>query len=104
MVDDQHTEPVSVDEAVDAAETVKETSFETIQRLAALSTLEYEQCRKAEAKRLNMRTSVLDKEVSSARPKDDKGNDLGLVDPEPWSEEVDGDDLLARIIHDGRMI
>ena len=80
------------------AETVEETYFETIQRLAVLSTHEYERCRKAEAKRLDMRAGVLDKEVSSARPKDDKGNDLGLIDPEPWPEEVDGDDLLDRIV------
>ncbi len=84
--------------AVNTAETVEETYFETIQRLAALPTHEYERCRKAEAKRLGMRAPVLDKEVSSARPKDEKGNDLGLFDPEPWPEEVDGDDLLDRIV------
>ena len=84
--------------AVNIAETVEETYFETIQRLAALPTHEYERCRKPEAKRLKMRASVLDKEVSSARPKDDKGNDLGLTEPEPWPEEVDGDDLLNRIV------
>ena len=68
---------------VNDAEAVEETYFETIQRLAALSTLEYERCRKKEAKRLEMRASVLDNEVKSARPKDEKGNDLGLLDPEP---------------------
>ena len=78
MVDDQHsTEPVSVGELVGAAETVEETYYETIQRLAALPVNEYEKVRKAEAKRLEMRASVLDKEVKSARPKDDDGNDLG---------------------------
>ncbi len=46
------------------ADTAEETYFETIQRLAVLSTHEYEKCRKAEAKRLDMRKSVLDKEVS----------------------------------------
>jgi len=84
--------------AVAVAETVAETYFEAIQRLAALPTHEYEQCRKDESKRLGMRTSVLDNEVKSARPKDEKGNDLGLFDPEPWPEEVDGDDLLDRIV------
>ena len=66
--------------AIHTSETVEETYFETIQRLAALSTHEYERCRKAEAKRLDMRANVLDKEVSSARPKDKEGNDLGLTD------------------------
>ena len=98
MVDDQHTEPLSVGEAVKSAETVEETYFESIQRLAVLPTHEYERCRKPEAKRLKMRASVLDKEVSSARPKDDKGNDLGLTEPEPWTEKVDGDDLLNRVV------
>ena len=83
---------------VNDAEAVEETYFEAIQRLAALSTLEYERCRKKEAKRLEMRAIVLDNEVKSARPKDEKGNDLGLLDPEPWVEEVDGDDLLDRIV------
>ena len=83
---------------VNAPETVEETYFETIQRLAALPAHEYEQCRKSEAKRLGMRTPVLDKEVSSARPKDDRGNDLGLIEPDPWIEEVDGSSLLDRIV------
>ncbi len=98
MPDDQHTEPASVGELVDAAETVEETYFETIQRLAALPANEYERARKAEAKRLEMRTSILDREVKSARPRDDDGNDLGLYDPELWPETVDGDDLLDRIV------
>ena len=84
--------------AVNDAETVEETYFETIQRLATLPTHEYERCRKEEAKRLEMRTGVLDNEVKSARPTVEKGNDLGLFDPEPWPEEVDGDDLLNRIV------
>ncbi len=101
MVDTPDTEvvaPPSVSEAVESAETVEETYFETIQRLAALPIHEYERCRKKEAKRLKMRASVLDKEVASARPKDDRGNDLGLTEPEPWPEKVDGDGLLDRIV------
>ena len=98
MVDDQHTESVSVGELVDAAETIEETYFETIQRLAALPVNEYEKVRKSEAKRLEMRATVLDKEVKSARPKDEFGNDLGLFEPESWPEEIDGDDLLSRLV------
>ena len=83
--------------AVNTAETVAETYFESIQRLATLPTIEYERCRKAEAERLDMRKSVLDKEVRSARSSDSQENDLGLTDPDPWPEEVDGDDLLDSI-------
>ncbi len=90
------TSPEIID-IVNDAKTVGETYFEAIQRLAALPIHEYERCRKAEAKRLDMRTSVLDKEVKSTRPRDDEGNDLGLTEPEPWSEEVDGDALLDSI-------
>jgi putative DNA primase/helicase len=68
-----------------------------IARLAVLSKLQYERVRKNEAKRLMVRTSVLDKEVKEARPHCDHEDDLGLFEPEPWSEEVDGDDLLDQI-------
>ena len=98
MVDDKKAETATVAGAVERAETVKETYFETIQRLAVLPAHEYERCRKAEAKRLDMRTAVLDKEVRSARSNDDKENSLGLVDPDPWPEEVDGEELLDRIV------
>ena len=87
-----------ITDIVKDAEAVGETYFESIKRLAALPTHEYERCRKDEAKRLNMRTSVLDKEVKSARSTDDQENDLGLIDPDLWPEEVDGDDLLDRIV------
>ena len=87
-----------ITDIVNDAKAVGETYSETIQRLAALPTHEYERCRKAEAKRLDMRTSVLDKEVKSARPRDDAGNDLGLTEPVPSPEEVDGADLLDRIV------
>ena len=39
-----------------------------IQCLAGLSSIEYEQCRKATAKRLGFRTDVLDSEVRKLRP------------------------------------
>lgn len=99
MVDKDHTEPAaSVSEAIDAAEVMEETFTELVQRLVALPRIEYERCRKAEAKRLKIRASVLDKEVASARPKDGGTDDLGLSDPEPWPERVDGDDLLDRVM------
>ena len=87
-----------IQKAVSASENYEEPIVETIKRLAELPSIEYERCRKEEAKRLSMRATALDREVKAARPKADDGNDLGLFDPEPWSEEVDGDDLLDRIV------
>ncbi len=72
----------------------KETAEETIARLAALPNLEYEKVRQFEADQLGIRVSVLDEEAKRARPHHDQENDLGLFEPEPWPEEVDGDDLL----------
>ena len=87
-----------IQKAVNASETYEETLVETVKRLAELPSLDYECLRKDEAKRLGIRATVLDREVKSARPRTEAENDLGLFDPEPWSEEVDGDDLLDRIV------
>ena len=84
--------------AVEDAEEYSEPYAETFKRLAALPPAEYESVRKEEAKRLgNWRVQALDREVAAMRPKDDAGNELGLFEPDPWPEKVDGDDLLDRI-------
>ena len=83
---------------LDTAEEYKEPIVERLNRLAALSRAEYENVRKDEANTLGWRVTALDREVAAARPKDNEGNDLGLYDPDPWPEEVDGDDLLDRIV------
>ncbi len=87
-----------IQKAVTTSETYEEPLDEAIKRLAELPSMEYERCRKEEAKRLGIRTTVLDREVKVARPRAEEDNDLGLFDPEPWPEEVDGDDLLDRIV------
>ena len=84
--------------ALEVAEAVGE-----IQRLAGLSVIEYEQCRREVAKKLDMRPAVLDSEVKKARPAelgdtDRQGQPLGLDDPEPWPEPVAGDALLDEIV------
>ena len=89
---------MEVQEGLDQAEGYEETIVETIQRLADLPPVEYEQARKAEAKRLKMRASALDREVNATRKNGQDENDLGLFEPEPWPEEVDGGDLLDRIV------
>ena len=78
-----------------------ETDEEAIARLAALPELEYEQVRKAEAKRLDIRTAVLDKLVRHERSggEDDhlQGRHIEWNEPELWPEPVDGQALLTDI-------
>lgn len=87
---------------VDVATECNETFAVTIQRLAALPRAEYEQVRKSEAKRFNMRAVVLDQEVAAIRSDGNEENDLGLRDPEPWPAKVNGSDLLDEIISEIR--
>ena len=78
-----------------------ETNEEAIARLAALPELEYEQVRKAEAKRLDIRTAVLDKLVRHERSggEDDhlQGRPIEWNEPEPWPSPVDGAALLTDV-------
>jgi putative DNA primase/helicase len=87
-----------VNENLVQAEGYEEPIVVAIQRLADMAPVEYERIRKDEAKRLNMRTSVLDREVNALRKNGQAEDDLGLFEPDPWPEEVDGDDLLDRIV------
>lgn len=85
--------------AVDACAT--ETDEEAIARLAALPELEYEQVRKAEAKRLDIRAAVLDKLVRHERSGNEgdhlQGRPIEWNEPEPWPELVDGEALLTDV-------
>ncbi len=70
-----------------------------VNRLAALSPLYYERERTTVAKRLGMRTAILDKLVAAARRDQmvcgEQGRALTLASPEPWPESVDGATLLG---------
>jgi putative DNA primase/helicase len=80
-----------------------------IARLAALSSLAYEQARKMAAEKLNVRATALDRFVKAARGQSGpgpgggakQGHALDLPEPEPWPEPVDGtrllDDITAEI-------
>jgi len=74
-----------------------ESLDDAVARLAKLTRGDYEQCRKAEAKKLDVRPAYLDGEVKEAR---DDGGEGGfkLYEPDPWDDEVDGADLLDRIV------
>lgn len=78
-----------------------------VARLATLSPLEYDQQRRAEAERLGVRASVLDKEVQKAREEMEPaaaraGRSVALTEPEPWEEPVELggllDDMVAAVL------
>jgi putative DNA primase/helicase len=73
-----------------------------ISRLAKLPIVEYERQRVGAAKRLGLRTTVLDSLVETARPRDaaaprTQGRSVSLPNPEPWPDAVDGAKLLTTI-------
>jgi putative DNA primase/helicase len=88
---------------IEGAQVPKESDDELLKRLAALPPLEYERCRDAEAERLGVRVSVLDKMVDTKRPNsgaqadDLQGRTLNLADVELWPDAVNGADVLAEI-------
>jgi hypothetical protein len=98
----------------DFAETNKATASpvvadeETLQQLAALSVLEYERKRKAEAERLGWRITILDELVANRRPPsvsatgELQGTAVKLADVEPWPEPVNGAEVLTQSPKDSR--
>jgi len=67
-----------------------------IQRLAALSPLQYDQVRKIEAKALGVRPGTLDATVKDARKGNDNDN-LPFIETDPWLEPVNPAMLLTDI-------
>lgn len=86
------------------AETPPESELEShenpldaaIARLAALSPLQYDLVRKAEAKALGVRPGTLDAAVKNARKGSDNDN-LPFTEVDPWPEPVDPARLLTDI-------
>jgi putative DNA primase/helicase len=75
-----------------------------IVQLARLPRIEYDRCRLAEAERLGIRVSTLDREVDAARIADGggsakagQGRPLTFPDIDPWPEAVDGAALLGAL-------
>jgi hypothetical protein len=85
----------------DSASSTTDSDFEaSVDRLAKLSPLDYDRVRISEAKRLGVRVAVLDSQVEKRRAKDGgdgRGRPLTLPAPEPWTELVDGAELLNAI-------
>ena len=63
-----------------------------VKRLSELSSLDYERIRQAEAQRLGMRVSALDRAIEERRKKADEQTKKNQFaeDIEPWPEPVDG--------------
>ncbi len=74
----------------------------TFARLAALSLVEYDRARAAEAEKLGVRLGTLDDGVEKYRQQDDdagmSGRALSLPAPEPWTEPVHGAALLEAVV------
>ena len=74
----------------------------TFERLAALSPIEYDRVRIAEAEKLGVRVGTFDQEVLRYRPLEDDaraaGRALSLASPEPWSDPIDGAALIGMIV------
>ena len=87
-----------VDDRETFGSTATESDEAAFARLAALSPIEYDRCREAEARKLGIRTSTLDAEIKRIRveagPEADLDDDGRLADPEPWPEPVSGSELL----------
>ena len=88
--------PPSSEQAAPASQTLPTNDAATIARLAALSPLEYDRCRKDVAKTLGVRPAILDKLVQAERR---GGDDDGMTFPdvEPWPDAVNASELLSDI-------
>ena len=79
---------------------VSETVPDTLMRLAAMYSLDYDQVREAEAAKLGVRVGALDKEVSIARKsnQDDGGKTAMFPAVELWPAPIQADQLLDEIL------
>ncbi len=77
-----------------------ETIQQAVKRLAALDPLDYEKSRDAEAKRLNVRVSVLDKQVSKARHAEvvEGGRTMKFPTVALWPVPVNGATVLNELL------
>lgn len=84
----------------DEAEELTRTDEERIQELAALSPLDYDRKRKEAAEKLECRPATLDKLVAEARASQNAEQTASelVSNDEPWSDPVDGIDLLREIV------
>jgi hypothetical protein len=86
------------------AEFVPAPQDETIERLAALSLIEYDRRRKEEARKLECRESTLDSLVHAKRllmrpgaSDNSQGSAVDFPDVEPWESPVNGAEVLSEV-------
>jgi putative DNA primase/helicase len=87
---------------VETSTVPKETDEELFQRMAKLTSVEYDRVRDKEAERAAIRVGTLDKEVAKRRPREEtpdvvQGFKVTFPDLEPWPEPVNGAALLNEI-------
>ncbi|CAE6869892.1 hypothetical protein R69927_03279 [Paraburkholderia domus] len=81
--------------AVPTDATPAETDEQAIERLAALKPMQFDRVCKAEAKRMCVKASTLERLVKEARGEAESGQVAPFAEVEPWAEPVDGAALLA---------
>jgi len=86
------TDPANIEPDQTEVESLDDAS----DRLAALSPLEYDRVRQAEAKALGVRISTLDAAVTEIRKTEQEQRSMFAV-VEPWPDHVDGNELLGDI-------
>ncbi len=90
--------PASLDERVAVMQQATDQAMSTVEELAQLSNIAYEQCRVEAAKKMGVRVSVLDSEVEKLRPKAPAAEDGLFPTIQPWAETVVLADLLDNIV------
>jgi plasmid maintenance system antidote protein VapI len=107
LTDEQHAQfeadwnDLSNGASVKEAAAQRQHFEDELRRLSELSQAEYERQRRAAAKKLGLRASALDRLVAERRTCTSKnaprGRALDLHSPEPWSNPVNGADLLDEL-------
>jgi len=93
-------DPAQAIEELQETLTASQVMIQKVNELAQLSTLEYEQVRKKEAKSLGIRESALDKEVNKERKRieQEELDDNSIVsNVDEWPEVIQGDQLLSEL-------
>lgn len=95
---DERDQPASVAGIIRRSKEGDEVTFVA---LAKLTPAEYDRVRKAEVKKLSIRTATLDAEVARHRPETSdptaSGSGVDIYNPEPWPDLVDGAQVLPAI-------
>lgn len=90
----------TVKSQVEGAQVPKESDEEILQRLAALTPIEFDRAAEAEANALGCNVGTLRSEVEKRRLKSGEnlqGGALNLADVEPWPEAVNGAETLNQV-------